>query len=259
MQNPEAKKPNRSLFYILGGCVLVFFLCAICLVATFVLAGPQVQQVFNQVQSGIGGQAQSNPVLPPPTSAPGVPTTAATRAAVPTTAAQPPSSGNPGDALLKAFTNWGSVKSFRARMSVGSGPTAAQMITLEMVQPDRMRMTSQQFEMILIGSTSYVKVGPTWQKMDLPQTVDVNQFSPKTYLTALQRLPDTKILGPDTVDGVPTIVYQFGATGAGASPATTTKVWIGAVDGFPHKIEAGGTTLTFYDFNANITINAPIP
>ena len=132
-------------------------------------------------------------------------------------------------------------------------------MTMEMVMPDRMHMTSQQFEMILIGSTSYVKIGPTWQKMNLPQTIDVNQFSPKTYQTALQGLPDIKILGPDMVDGVPTIVYQFGAAGAGASPATTTKVWVGVTDGFPHKIESGTATITFSDFNTPITINAPIP
>jgi hypothetical protein len=70
---------------------------------------------------------------------------------------------------------------------------------------------------------------------------------------------DVKILGPEMLDGVPTIVYQFGATTKGTPPEATTKVWIGAIDGFPHKIEAGGATITFYDFNANITINAPIP
>ena len=118
--------------------------------------------------------------------------------------------------------------------------------------------------MILIANTTYVKIGNQWQKMTLPQSqaFDVNLFNPKNYETQLSNpgaLPDIKVLGPDTVDGVPTIAYQISTPAKSGAPATTTKVWIGVADGFPRKVESGSATITFYDFNANITINPPIP
>jgi len=89
--NPETQKSksNRTLLYVLGGCAVIFFLCAICLVATLVLAGPQVQQVFSQVQNGLGSQAASDPRLPAPTTAPNAspiaPSSGPTRTAAPST------------------------------------------------------------------------------------------------------------------------------------------------------------------------------
>ena len=255
MQNPESQKPNRTLLYVVGGCAVVFFLCAICAVGVFFFGRDPLNQIVAQlgVPSPVASVSAS-PTVAAVTSSSRTPTTSAPRS-TPTTAAQPSTGGNPLDALTKSFTNWGSVKSFRARMSTTGTPE----MTLEMVSPDRIHMSGSQFEMILIGNTSYVKIGNTWQKMNLPQSVDVNLFNPKSYQTQIQGLPDIKLIGPDTVDGVPTMAYQFGTTLKGQSQSTTTKIWIGIADGFPHKIETGGTTITFYDFNANIAINPPIP
>jgi len=246
---------NKTLALIGGGCVLVACLCVVCLGGVYFFGQSQLGQISSQ----LGIPSDLNPVAGQPTAAPvsGAPTAVPFSAA--TTAAPPSGGGNPLEALTKAFTSWGSVKSFRARMSVSGAPAAAQTMTMEMVMPDRIHMTSAQFEMILIGNASYVKIGNTWQKMTLPQSVDVNQFKPGTWQTQIQGgLPDIKILGPDTVDGVPTIVYQFSSAKSSGQEAAT-KVWIGVTDGFPHKIESGTAVMTFYDFNANIAINPPIP
>lgn len=257
----ESKKSNRTLLFIGGGCV-VLLLCVVCIGAAAYLERDQIIASF--------GGVQNTQALPPPTSAPN--SGASTSSALPataTTAAQAPSSGNTGDTLLKAFTSWGSVKSFRAKMTVSGSPAAAQTMTMEMVMPDRMHMTSAQFEMIVIANTTYLKIGNQWQKMTLPQSqsFDVNLFNPKNYETKLQNpgaLPDIKILGPDTVEGVPTIAYQITSPAQSGTPTATTKVWIGVADGFPHKIESGtstGTaTIIFSDFNSPaINITAPIP
>lgn len=254
MSNPESKKSNRTLLLVGGGCILIACLCMLCLGGFYFFGQSQLSQISSQL--GL----PSNSASAEPTAAP-FPTNSGAPTAPRPAATQPPSGGNPADALLKSVTSWGSVKTFRVRMALSGGvPAAAQNMTMEMVMPDRIHMTSAQFEMILIGNTSYVKIGPTWQKMSLPQSVDVNQFNPKTWQTTFQGLTaaDIKLLGPDTVEGVPTIVYQFGSTGQGTAGAAT-KVWVGVADGFPHKIESGGATMTFYDFNANITINPPIP
>ena len=199
-----------------------------------------------------------NPGLPEPTAAPrpGAPATSVPSSG-PTTAAQPSGGGNPLDALGKAFTSWGSVKSFRMHVSTAGAPE----VTVEVVMPDRYHINTGQAEMIMIGNTTYIKMGNTWQKMNIPgggaSAFNPDTFSPKTFATQLQNLPDVKFLGADTVDGVPCTVYQITPKGGGS--ASTTKFWIGVGDGFPHKIESGAATITFTDFNGNITINPPIP
>lgn len=220
-------------------------LCVVCLGGVYFFGQSQLNQISSQL--GIPGNPNQ---AAQPTAAPGVPTSASQRNS-PTTAAQP-SGGSGLDALTKAFQGWGNVKSFRARISTGAAPE----MTMEIITPDKIHMTGTGFEMIMIGNTSYVKAGPTWQKMNLPQSIDVNMFNPKTYQTQLQSLPDAKIIGPEVLpDGTATIAYQFGPT-----TQATTKVWVGVADGFPHKIESAGATIQFYDFNAsNISITAPIP
>lgn len=257
MEKPASKKSNRTLLYAGGGCVLVACLCIACIGGAFVFAGPQVQQVFDQVQNGLGNPSSSSG-LPAPTaqSASGAPTAPrASATTAPTTASQPSGGGNPLDALTKSFTSWGSVKSFRAHVTTAGAPGE---ITMEVVMPDRFHINTGQAEMIMISNTTYVKIGNTWQKMNIPGGAggfNPDSFSPKNFETQIQNLPDVKFLGADTVDGVPCTVYQITPKGGG----TSSKFWIGVGDGFPHKIESANATITFTDFNGNITITAPIP
>lgn len=144
-------------------------------------------------------------------------------------------------------------------------PTGTQETNLEVVLPDRFRMTSKQMELIMIGKTVYVKVGNQWQKVAMPKGIDLSLADPKKFEENLGVTTDVKLVGTELLDGTPTFVYQYTTTIKGP-PAQkfTSKVWIGVSDNLPRKLEsepkAGQkTTVIYYDYNANITINPPIP
>jgi hypothetical protein len=197
--------------------------------------------------------------LPPPTQA-RVPTVAPS----PTQPPAPPTSANPLDALTRAFRGWGGVKSFRVKMTTASGTAAGLEMTMERVMPDRFHMVSKQFEAIMIGQTFYMKIGAQWQKMVMPNSIDLSFADVKKYETELGASSETKLIGPDVLDGTPTLVYQYTTTIKTPTPTTvTSKVWIAVADGLPRKMESESkagtkTVMTFYDYNANISIEAPI-
>lgn len=204
-----------------------------------------------------------------PTQAP-LPTLAPTAPPTPTvqpTATQPPAtatSANPLDALKKAFGGWAGTKSFRAKMVQTKGTTTTLEGTLEMVFPDRFHMVTKQTELIAIGKTYYVKVGTKWQKVTVAQGFDFSLADAKKLQDELGVATEVKSIGADVLDGAPMVVYEYKTTIKGPPAITTTsKVWIAVSDGLPRKIESTSssgakTVMTFYDFNANITINAPI-
>lgn len=244
---------NKKVLAIVGGGCLVLLLCAICGVVGYTAFQSQASDILAQVQ---GLQtSKGNNDLPAPTSA------SKSSAPEPTKATTQPSnpsspSTNPADAITKAFGGWKSVKSFRAHMTTSAGGAGSQEIDMEFVSPDRYHMNMKGAEIIMIGTTSYFKVGNAWQKMTLPQSVDLSMADAGKFQTALGATPDVKLVGADVVDGTPTTVYQVNASASGSQ---STKIWLGVADGLPRKIVNGASTITFSDFNGNITINPPIP
>src|SRR5262249_26808400 len=148
------------------------------------------------------------------------------------------------------------VKSYRAHMTSGSGSSGTVDVDLEVVTPDRFHMKTGQLEMIIIGNTTYVKMGTTWQKMTLTQTIDLSLADAHKFEAQVGTSPDVKLLGPEVLDGTPTLVYQMGQT---SGSSQTVKMWVGVADGLPRKVSTPGTIITFSDYNSNITINPPIP
>ncbi len=202
------------------------------------------------------------PTLPPPPTK--SPTLAATATATKPAATNVPTPANPLSSLQNIFKGWSSVKSFRAKMTTTGLPTGTQEMTLEVVMPDRFHVTMPQLEAILIAKTVYLKIGTTWQKVALPQGIDVSAANLQQYGSQLGTNSQVKFVGAEVLDGVPTVVYQYTTTIKGP-PAQTinTKVWIGVADNLPRKVETSPkagqtTTIIFSDFNAPITINAPI-
>lgn len=200
------------------------------------------------------------PTRPLPTA-----TTAPTNTPTPAPTSTPtavPTPANPVQGLLTAFKGLGGVKSFRAKISTTGLPGGTQDSDLEMVLPDRFHMTTSKLEMILIGKTMYIKTGTKWQK--LTQNIDLSAVDAKKLEAELGISKDVKLVGTDVIDGTPTFVYQYTTTIKGPPARTTTsKVWVGMADNLPRKREtepkAGQkTTTTYYDYNANITINAPM-
>lgn len=201
----------------------------------------------------------------PPTSTP-----APTATPLPPTATPIPTSANPLEALTKAFRGWAGTKSFRAKATTipappkKGTPTPPTEMTLEVVMPDRIHIIGASFEAYKIGSTFYTKIGTQWQKSTVPARLDFSFVDLKKIEDELGATKETKFLGPEILDGIPTLVYQYTTTIKTPVTATTvSKVWIGVADQLPRKSEALGqsgskTTTLYYDYNANIIIEAPI-
>ena len=124
---------------------------------------------------------------------------------------------------------------------------------------------NKQSEIILIGKVFYVKTGAQWQKIPTPKGIDFSFTDVKKFQDELGIATEVKFIGPDILDGVPMLVYQYTSTVKGPPAFTTTsKVWVAVSDSLPRKMESTSTTgsktvTTIYDYNANIVINAPIP
>ncbi len=213
---------------------------------------------------------------PPPTSAPTAqtiitatntaapvvtPTPTATKTSVPTATA------NPLEDLTRIFRGWASVKTFRAKIVVVPKTGVTIEAELEVVMPDRYHIVVKQqvvqLEYIIIGQTSYGKSGNQWQKISL-QGIDLSFADVNKIVAELGASTDVKLIGPEVLDGAPTIVYQYTTTITTPTPLTTTsKVWVAVSDQLPRKMvsvaQSGTTTtVTYYDYNVNITIESPI-
>src|SRR5262249_21358090 len=114
---------------------------------------------------------------------------------------------------------------------------------------------------------------------------NVDLTDPKKFEQSIGASTETKLVGPDVLDGTPCLVYQYttilapesgpvGGGEAGAVPqpgikpaatpsAFTAKVWVGVADQLPRKLESADpnssaqTTILYYDFDAPITVNPP--
>ncbi|MCL4488487.1 MAG: hypothetical protein M1570_10215 [Chloroflexi bacterium] len=193
---------------------------------------------------------------------------AATATTAPTatpTAAPSPTLGSPSDVVSNAFKAMAGVKSFRVKMtSTGIPGVINKEMTIEVVMPDRFHLTGPNTDIVLIGKTVYMKVGTKWSKVASMKGFDLSGADPSKLQANLKTSADFKIIGTDVVNDTPTYVLQY-TTNIKGPPAQKilTKVWVGIKDGLPYQSEtrpkAGqDITMTFYDYNANISINAPI-
>lgn len=177
------------------------------------------------------------------------------------------------DALRKAFST-STVKTFRAKWMSTYGENipvgTVDTTIIEAVLPDRFHFvpSSKYYpDSYFIGHTQYFKSGGQWRK--LPGSI---QWAPTfvqwdLVLDNLKTPIDVKLTGTEVLDGIPTQVYLCNCLLSFKGPITgsgTTKFWLSVSDNLPRKILITYTPgkyndITFYDYNANITISPPIP
>jgi hypothetical protein len=165
-----------------------------------------------------------------------------------------PAFADPVGDLTAANAKFATLKSYRTTVVQPDGKT----MNGEIVNPDRTHMNAGAFEMITIGDTVYMKMGGAWQKEASSGT------STSTGLPSLQKLYGTlppaaivRDLGMKTVDGAALRAYSIQR-----SPTdNAATMYIGA-NGLPARVEVptqrGTMAMKFYDFNAPISIVAPI-
>jgi hypothetical protein len=162
-------------------------------------------------------------------------------------------------------------------VSIGDGQTTTSV--REFVAPDRTHNIEDGREVIIIGKIMYVKKGGEWQNLgtqmsDMAEKMKqrAQQLSPAERADATRGLTaEYKSLGDETLDGIPTAVYEMHGAfdtkvqGAG-SIVMVTKYWIAKSDGLFRKEESNGSeagmkikTTKTYEYDPSIKIEAPIP
>jgi hypothetical protein len=147
-------------------------------------------------------------------------------------------------------------------VTTGTAAGAVEM-NMDVVMPDKFHMTTTAMEIIVIGKTFYMKVANKWQKV-ATLGVDLSLADPKKFEANLATTTDIKFAGAEILNGTPTLVYTYTSNVKGPpAQKIPSKMWVGALDNLPRKFEmtpkAGQTTtITYTDYNANITISAPL-
>lgn len=192
-------------------------------------------------------------------------------------------SAEPREELIKAMKAFSNLKSYRSKIvnsgSVGARGDVKTVMENEFVAPDRFHSIAEsnlggggntKGEMVIIGNDTYMKVeGRQWEKTQKDTREAFAQLK-NLNVEALANA-DVKLIGNETLDGLPMLVYQHTFKNLPSEAAkVTTKTWVGVNDGLPHKTEAqtkvdyqGDTytvnvTTTYYDFNAEIKIQPPM-
>jgi hypothetical protein len=217
-----------------------------------------------------------------PTTVPAA-TTAPVSSPAPTQAAAAPNapSGKPSDLIVKALRAL-STHSVRVTTAVADpvGTPPVVRSTFEFVPPDRMHVTLGNQETIIIkGQGTWIKQNGKWVKSPVDMSTSFfGLFDPNNVDELAAELAKTttttppQFVGPDLLDGKPMFVYQYTSTTKGLGPngsdiQSTSKLWTGALDNLPYKIESTRDstghpgqkvqTIVTYTYDPNLKIEAP--
>ena len=161
-------------------------------------------------------------------------------------------------AIIKAAVALKNLKSYRSKIWQEEKGQASAVLS-EHVPPDRHRTVHPDSgETIIIGDDMYTKTGDTWTKTTQE---GLGAAYAKVYVTE-ENVVEPRLEGTEDVDGVPCRKYVYTSKVEDTPPVETT-VWIGVEDGLPYrqvtKPQPDMTMIViFYDFNADIIIEAPV-
>jgi TonB family protein len=175
------------------------------------------------------------------------------------------SADNPREALKKNAYADQNVKSYRVRIGcLGASPDAAGI--MEYVLPDRWHVIDKNEEMIVVGHDIYRKEGTGPWRRYTGMFVGAHQDSLEESLKAIDKADEVDLIGRESVDGVPTLVYRRTSyLEPNKTISLTTRLWIGEADSLLRKSEfdcdveskKATTVSTYYDYNADIKIERP--
>ncbi len=184
----------------------------------------------------------------------------------------------PLDVMTKAMRAQLDAKSYRAHVTSSMGDGAATKMLIEYTAPDRYRMTGEgaggeagkgfKMEYVIVGGATYIKTpNGGWVKSPIDASAMIKNFRDPKMLDELAKTADVKLVGTDTIDGAPMLVYQYTQNNPmGMNLKSTSKTWLSVADGLPRKTESEGefdgkktkTLITMSDYNADIRIEAPV-
>lgn len=155
------------------------------------------------------------------------------------------------------------VKSFRATMNAeGKTPMKTD---LEFAAPDRYHVKiANSMEVIIIGKTSYMKMGDKWRKSPVPLGSTIADMRAAFDKEGLKWFSDVKFSGEESANGKPAYLYTYRGKMPDNSGEYDSKLWIGKHDGLPVRIEAAYKTGNLrsmtvdYVYDTPITIEPPV-
>ncbi len=219
-------------------------------------------------------QSVAQPTTPPSPSPLPLPTSGSPTATLSAAANAP--SGNPLDLILNAEQSRLKQPTRATIVSTDSAtPNQSSTTTVEYQPPDRIHEVMPSQEVIAIQNQgTWMKINGQWQKspVDLASTIFAS-FSPQAIQELKNNIQVNQIqfAGPDILNGKPMWVYTYtttfkGTNGSGDYTATS-KMWIGATDQLPYKVESDAPSLVnkgatvhsviTYDYDPSINIQAP--
>jgi hypothetical protein len=170
------------------------------------------------------------------------------------------------DGLTNSINAQLNARSFRARLD-STFDNQEMARTIEYVAPDRFRMAGEADETIIIGSNAWIRQnGGAWQKLPIDASQMIASVRDPKMIDEIRKNAEVKLIGPDTLDGKPMMVYQYTIRNAmGTDMTSHAKAWISADDSLPRRMETetevkGKTskaTITYFDYNADIKIDPP--
>jgi hypothetical protein len=132
----------------------------------------------------------------------------------------------------------------------------------EFAAADRVHATLGEYETITIADKHYAKMNGKWTETNSPSKPSGANM--EKLMSSL--IKDVKLVGPETVNGVPCFAYSLRFEGDWfGTPATGTgKTWIGASDGLPHQADSEMKIADnmmkshiVYEYNVNVTVDRP--
>jgi outer membrane lipoprotein-sorting protein len=193
------------------------------------------------------------------------------------------SADNARDALVKALKAKLDAGSYRMKLVQVSNVGMSSTQEADYVAPDKYRVVAEMStgngnsgrqEMIVVGQQAYSKTPEgKWQKTEIdPKKLEFIRLRDQTLIENLSKAQAVEVKFSGGVrDGLQAFVYE--QTVASTPKIVTrgkTTIWVSAADGFPRKMELvadtnfHGTlmnlksTTTYYDYNADIRIEAPL-
>ena len=184
-----------------------------------------------------------------------------------------PALQNARSVLEKVMSKMSEVKSVRTRIQtvLPSGPSE---MLIETVAPDRMHLVSQEGEMIVIGTTFYLKSNGVWQVSKVPGSYagTDSRFEFGTLVKQLISKTGVRItghsLGDFVLDGVDTVGYEFEVSDR--SETGSIQLSVGKQDGYIRRLSISGgpafvdggsglrLTVWFTNINEPLSIQPPM-
>ena len=170
------------------------------------------------------------------------------------------------NSVVAAFQRATEAQAFRAKLETTSdGRTST--IQYEFVAPDRYRLANGPTEMIVVGEQAYIKTMGAWQKVATGVGEQMRGIRSAELAAQVREATNVSFVQPDTLNGEPTVVYNYITTKiGGASGTSNNKTWVSLKDGLPRKSEFlsnfGGFSskgvMTWYDYNGDVKIEPPL-